>query len=191
MRVVQELRLEQVQLKTCTVCKKELPISCFYKRKDSKDGYRSECKDCSKINNKQYYDSHRQQIINNVALYAEANKEKIKQYQSEYQQNNAEKLKDYRKDRDISKRKKMDVYKTPCAKCGEDRLYMLDFHHIDPSTKGFTIGDSYRGNDEKIKEEVEKCICLCANCHREFHYLYGIVPDDPVNQLSEYLNIDI
>lgn len=180
-----------MRLKICSVCKKELPIDDFYKHKYSKDGYRSECKSCSKLNNKNYYDSHRQQVINTVAIYAESNKEKIKQYQSQYRQDNAEKLKEYRKELDISKRKQMDACKTPCAKCGEDRFYILDFHHIDPSTKCFTIGDSYRGDTNKVKEEIKKCICLCANCHREFHYLYGIVPIDPVNQLAEYLNLEI
>lgn len=174
-------------IKKCSQCNKELPISNFYKSQYQKDGYRSECKDCSKSNNKKYYDSHKQQILDNVAAYVELNKEKVKQYQSQYRQENFDKLKEYRKEHDINKRKKMDAYKTPCAKCSEDRLYILDFHHIDPSTKCFTIGDSYRGDSNKVQEEVNKCVCLCANCHREFHYLYGIVPADPVNQLAEYL----
>ena len=178
-----------MQLKTCVVCKKELPISCFYKRKDSKDGHRNECKYCDKLNNKQYYKSHQQQILNHVAQYTEQNKEKIKQYQNEYRKSNAEKLKDCIIKRSINKRQKLDSYKTLCIKCGENRFYLIDFHHIDPSTKCFTIGNSYRCNDEKIKKEVSKCVCLCANCHREFHYFYGVVPNDPINQLAEYLDI--
>ena len=128
-----------MQLKTCVVCKKELPISCFYKRKDSKDGYRNECKYCDKLNNKQYYKSHQQQILNHVTQYTEQNKEKIKQYQNEYRKSNAEKLKDCIIKRSINKRQKLDSYKTPCIKCGENRFYLIDFHHIDPSTKCFTL----------------------------------------------------
>lgn len=56
-----------------------------------------------------------------------------------------------------------------CEKCGYDKyLGALDFHHLDPSQKDFTIGN----RDFKLKEcieESQKCIMLCANCHREIH----------------------
>lgn len=60
-----------------------------------------------------------------------------------------------------------------CAKCGESRSYTLDFHHKDPSIKDETIArlTSNRNRMEDILKEIEKCIVLCANCHREFHYL--------------------
>ena len=58
-----------------------------------------------------------------------------------------------------------------CVLCG----YMgcidaLEFHHLDESKKNF--GFSQKGitrSWEKIKEELEKCILVCANCHREIH----------------------
>lgn len=178
-----------MRLKKCSQCNQELPISDFYKWKYSKDGLRSECKACSKLNNKQYYDANKQQIIDNVARYTESHRDQVKQYQHEYAKNNSEILKNYYKERGMDKKRKVDTYKTPCAKCGESRLYVIDFHHIDPSTKSFTIGDLYRGNDKKIAAEVSKCVCLCSNCHREFHYLYGIVPQDPVNELEKYLGV--
>lgn len=60
-----------------------------------------------------------------------------------------------------------------CQKCGEKRSYVLDFHHIDPSTKKFSIARMTSNNNHmaEIEQEMEKCIVLCANCHREFHYL--------------------
>lgn len=75
-----------MQLKTCSVCNQEFQIDNFYKSKYSRDGHRSECKDCSKSNNKRYYESHRQQVLDSVALYTEDNKDKIKQYQRGYRQ---------------------------------------------------------------------------------------------------------
>lgn len=58
-----------------------------------------------------------------------------------------------------------------CAKCGETRFYMLDFHHINPNNKIDTVARLSTHSSKKAAwEEIEKCICLCANCHREFHY---------------------
>lgn len=59
-----------------------------------------------------------------------------------------------------------------CAKCGENRGYVLDFHHKDPTTKESTIArmTSNKYTLDKLEKELEKCIVLCANCHREFHY---------------------
>ena len=60
-----------------------------------------------------------------------------------------------------------------CAKCGENRSYVLDFHHKDPSIKDNTIArmTSNYNKIEDIQREIEKCIVLCSNCHREFHHL--------------------
>ena len=58
-----------------------------------------------------------------------------------------------------------------CKKCGEKRFYLLDFHHRNPEEKEFTISDRTRTSLDKLKKEIEKCDILCANCHREWHYL--------------------
>lgn len=61
---------------------------------------------------------------------------------------------------------------TQCEKCGEKRFYVLDFHHVDPSTKVNTVARlACHSSRSAALLEREKCICLCANCHREFHYL--------------------
>ena len=70
-----------------------------------------------------------------------------------------------------AKRDFIDSQRTKCVKCGDTRFYLLDFHHLDPSKKEFTIGVLRKGNLEKIQREIDKCAVLCANCHREFHYL--------------------
>ena len=70
-----------------------------------------------------------------------------------------------------------------CAKCGESRGYVLDYHHINPKEKEQTIArmtSNYYSLDN-IYDEINKCIVLCANCHREFHYfekLNGLLIDD-------------
>lgn len=55
-----------------------------------------------------------------------------------------------------------------CAICGYDKcLRALSFHHIDPSTKSFGISGNHCLSWEKIKNELDKCILLCSNCHME------------------------
>ena len=60
-----------------------------------------------------------------------------------------------------------------CAKCGDSRGYVLDFHHINEKEKQNNVSRLLSSNAglNKIQQEINKCIILCANCHREFHFL--------------------
>ena len=63
-------------------------------------------------------------------------------------------------------------YKGGCCEiCGYSKYVgALEFHHIDPSLKDFSIsGSGYTRSFEKMKPELDKCRMLCANCHREIH----------------------
>jgi transposase len=56
-----------------------------------------------------------------------------------------------------------------CARCGYDRcIGALQFHHIDPRSKSFTISSNGATRSlERAREEARKCVLLCANCHAE------------------------
>ncbi len=56
-----------------------------------------------------------------------------------------------------------------CQICGYSKYQgALDLHHIDPSDKDFALGQKgYTRSWEKIQAELDKCILLCATCHRE------------------------
>jgi 5-methylcytosine-specific restriction endonuclease McrA len=58
-----------------------------------------------------------------------------------------------------------------CQICGYGKCAeALEFHHLDGSSKDFGI--SSRGHArswERVRSELEKCMLLCANCHREVH----------------------
>ena len=57
-----------------------------------------------------------------------------------------------------------------CCICGYNKsVCALEFHHIDPNKKEFQIGSGRCVNWEKVKEELKKCVLVCANCHREIH----------------------
>jgi len=57
-----------------------------------------------------------------------------------------------------------------CQLCGYNKYAgALDLHHF-KGKKSFTIGDDgYSRSWAKLKIELDKCILVCSNCHREIH----------------------
>ena len=57
-----------------------------------------------------------------------------------------------------------------CARCGNKDPRVLVYHHTDPKTKSFTIGNQpgYHAFS-KLEKEIAKCVVLCANCHLISH----------------------
>lgn len=58
-----------------------------------------------------------------------------------------------------------------CVDCGEKNPVCLDFHHLDPSTKEGTVSrmiNEFRSLTS-ILLEIQKCVIVCANCHRKRH----------------------
>lgn len=80
-----------------------------------------------------------------------------------------------------SKRTNLQVrkYKAECVKykggkcevCGYDKcLGSLEFHHLDPNDKDPNWHRMRSWKLEKITRELDKCILVCSNCHRELHW---------------------
>jgi hypothetical protein len=62
-----------------------------------------------------------------------------------------------------------------CVVCGEKEIFCLDFHHL--FDKDMEIARLVnRGSLIRLKKEIEKCVLLCANCHRKLHA--GVVSID-------------
>ena len=59
-----------------------------------------------------------------------------------------------------------------CSNCGNTDSRVFDFHHEDATTKEHNLADMIRlgFSKQNIMKEVNKCVCLCANCHRILHY---------------------
>lgn len=79
------------------------------------------------------------------------------------------------KERDKYQSKQLELnefkHNHPCVKCGCSKYYLIDFHHLNPAEKDFTISDNSHAKIETLMKEIDKCVSLCANCHREFHHL--------------------
>jgi ribosomal protein L37E len=59
-----------------------------------------------------------------------------------------------------------------CSKCGYDKsIRALQFHHVEPNDKIMTldVSEIRRKSNEKIINEILKCVLLCSNCHGEIH----------------------
>lgn len=71
----------------------------------------------------------------------------------------------------IKVKKKLVEYKGgKCERCGYDRcIDSLEFHHLDPNEKDFTIGGK-SFSFERLRIESDKCILICSNCHKEIHF---------------------
>lgn len=68
-----------------------------------------------------------------------------------------------------------------CIVCGYDKSRRaLSFHHLDPDQKEHTIAEQSTQSWGKMKEEIDKCILVCSNCHAEIHE--GLI-EAPVVQL--------
>lgn len=85
-----------------------------------------------------------------------------------------ERFNDYQRKAREKKRRIVQGWKaeTGCVDCGESHVACLEYHHLDPSQKEFTISGKKHSNTTvaRIAAEAAKCIVLCANCHKKRHY---------------------
>lgn len=66
------------------------------------------------------------------------------------------------------KKKLVELFGGKCEICGYNKcLRSLEFHHIDPTTKTFTISKYAVVSLNRLFEEIKKCILVCGNCHGE------------------------
>lgn len=129
--------------KICSKCKTEKELSDFRRDKSKKDGRQSYCKLCARDHFK--------------SRYSESYGESYNKRNVERRNRHAEMLQEYKHDKS-------------CLCCDESENICLDFHHVDPTSKSFTVsGQSMGRNWEQIEQEISKCVLLCSNCHRKFH----------------------
>lgn len=96
--------------KICTRCGKWKEIEEY--SKSTRDGYKSQCKECDNLaskqryqknkekyaqKRKQYYYSNKEKIIEQQKQYVKANEEYYSEYNKQYAQDNSDKLKEYRR----------------------------------------------------------------------------------------------
>jgi excinuclease UvrABC ATPase subunit len=105
--------------------------------------------------------------------YKSKNREKINSKQAEYRSENRDKHNIYANKRRNKIREKYDEYMQDkrCTKCGYDDSRSLVWHHINPTNKknGVVQLVGKKHGWDTIMAEINKCVCLCHNCHNILH----------------------
>ena len=128
------------------MCQEILPktVEFFATRTDRKNlTFQSNCRECQKKYRKNHYLNNKKKYIDKAAKYT---KDIVGWFY------------------EIKKELK-------CEFCGENRYWVLDFHHKDPKEKDAEIATLiYMGSKKRIINEIKKCSVLCSNCHRDLHF---------------------
>ena len=99
-------------------------------------------------------------------------KEKQKEAQHKSYLKNRDNVEQRRKNRREENKKFLYEYKIDkyCEICGEKNPATLSFHHIADNKKEDVSTLISSGTIKSIKEEIDKCIIVCENCHRVIHH---------------------
>jgi len=132
--------LEGVNAKVCNICKQLKHIEEYHPNKVCKLRVVGTCKSCYKIRITKWYKD---------------NRDKRQQYANE---------------RNRSRKQFWIEYKGgKCEDCGgEFPPCVFDFHH--EGLKDMNPSSAITMSFENQKKELDKCILLCANCHRIRHF---------------------
>ena len=135
-----------METKVCKKCQLDLPkddthFASRYDRKEKQ--FHHMCRNCQKEYRKEHYEKNKQKYVQKANLYSQNFKVWFTEIKKELS----------------------------CEKCGESRHWVLDFHHTNPAEKDMEISNLVRRSSKKrLMNEVDKCIVLCANCHRDLHF---------------------
>ena len=132
-----------METKICNKCNLEKSCEEFLWKNKAKGLRHYQCKECYKETRKRSYDANKE-------YYLTKNNKKRKE--------NSEWYNDYKKGK-------------KCIFCGESEPICLDFHHLKEEDKEIEVSKMKFSTYSlsKIKDEIDKCVILCSNCHRKVH----------------------
>ena len=150
-----------------------------------------------KIRKHEYYMRNREKFLAYSKERRELNKESLKDYNRNYYSKNKDKWKEYnnvsiseeKRERKLESIRKLKrnygqshkrelILKKggKCQLCGiaynGKNASIFDFHHVNPEEKDFNISTRLRYNSyipQELYLEIDKCILVCSNCHRQLH----------------------
>jgi len=130
-------------MKTCFKCRRELPLSEFYKHKQMGDGHLNKCKKCTKSDSTK----HRNDNLEKIRAYDRMRgNRQTNEYRNEYKLKHPNKYKAHTLVGNAIRDKKL--FREPCEFCG-------------------TKDDIHAHHDDYLKP-LNVC-WLCAACHSQWH----------------------
>ena len=128
-------------MKKCSKCNQIKSLTEFRFHNKRENVLQTQCKQCCKVDGKKHY-RHNKELYVNRAI--KRNKTVYERYQA---------------------------FKSTleCQCCGESFAACLEFHHVDPNSKEDELANMARQSWKRFAKELDKCVCVCANCHRKIH----------------------
>lgn len=128
--------------KRCASCKEWLPVTDFSVRSKEKGTLQRLCKPCLRPYRRRWYQKHRAEQV--------------------------ERTKRSRPSRiDTARAYIWELKSSPCKDCGLTfHPSAMDFDHVRGKTMNVGRMVTQGHSIESLKEEIEKCEIVCANCHR-------------------------
>lgn len=126
----------------CSKCNSKKPETEFPKLNGKRKGF--VCLECWRIYHKEHYKKNKQRYI-----------EKSVKFSKIYIKRNREFIKDLKNN-------------TKCKDCGNSyQHYVMTFDHLRDKKEDVGNMVSHGISLEKLKNEIDKCDIICANCHAE------------------------
>lgn len=127
----------------CSKCGIERPLEQFPRRPDRPSGRGTACLPCRREYGRGHYRGKLSYYLAKAHRVRQAHKQK-----------NYEQLIAY-------------LRSHPCVDCGEPDIRVLQFDHLDPSTKVDNVAALVREVSwTRVLKEIGKCVVRCGNCHR-------------------------
>jgi hypothetical protein len=131
------------QTKRCPTCSTMKNVDCFNRDKARLDGLQSQCKECKRIVQQNWYANNKARHVANVSRRRRA------------------------AEVDIIKRLIKYLLQHPCVDCGETDPVLLEFDHVRGKKVNSVCNLIRQGFCwDKINSEIQKCEVRCCKCHR-------------------------
>lgn len=128
---------------------------------------------------KRYHEAHKEQRLAYHREWYQRNKdtskfkESTKKRHAKWFQRNKSEAVEKNRQKKWERRNWLNDYKLQkgCSQCGFNKcVAALNFHHCNGEKEESLSRMIKRFGLERIKEEVKKCVVLCANCHATLHW---------------------